>query len=97
VGPVRAYFGLLGMTMLNPTTVIYFAALVLGSGAWVAGMPPSPRCSSHRPVPRRLLGSCFWAGGGAVLGQVVTSKRGRLVTTVVSSLLITVLAVDLVR
>ena len=31
VRPWQAYLGLLGITMLNPTTVIYFAALVLGS------------------------------------------------------------------
>lgn len=29
--PSRAYLALLGITLLNPTTVIYFAALVLGS------------------------------------------------------------------
>lgn len=29
--PARAYLALLGITLLNPTTVIYFAALVLGS------------------------------------------------------------------
>lgn len=31
--PARAYTVLLGITLLNPTTVIYFAALVLGSQA----------------------------------------------------------------
>ncbi|HEV3174081.1 MAG TPA: LysE family transporter, partial [Actinocrinis sp.] len=31
--PVRAFLGLLGMTLLNPTTVIYFGALVLGTQA----------------------------------------------------------------
>ena len=28
--PWRAYAGLLGLTMLNPMTIVYFAALVLG-------------------------------------------------------------------
>lgn len=31
VSPARSYLMLLGMTMMNPATVIYFAALVLGS------------------------------------------------------------------
>ena len=32
-GPGRAYLSLLGITLLNPATVLYFAALVLGSTA----------------------------------------------------------------
>jgi threonine/homoserine/homoserine lactone efflux protein len=56
-GPARAFLGLLGITLLNPTTVIYFAALVLGSqashpaGPWEQGVfvlaafaPAAVRC-----------------------------------------------------
>jgi len=30
--PIRAYFGLLGLTLLNPATIVYFGALVLRAG-----------------------------------------------------------------
>jgi arginine exporter protein ArgO len=94
VGPARAYAGLLGMTMLNPTTVIYFAALVLG-GASVPGTAESAAF-----VLAAFAASASWqlllAGGGALLGRVLTGARGRLVTAVLSSLLIAGFAVRLV-
>lgn len=83
-----AYAGVLGLTLLNPATVIYFAALVLGrsgsgGGFWfVAGA---------------FLASASWqlliAGGGSLIGRVLTGDRGRLITALVSSAVITVLAV----
>jgi len=93
-GPVRAYIGLLGMTLLNPTTVVYFTALVLGSRT--AAEPPEAVVF----VVAAFVASASWqlvlAGGGAVLGRVLTSSRGRLVSALVSSLLIAGLAVRLV-
>ncbi|MET9276029.1 LysE family transporter [Kribbella sp. NPDC003557] len=94
VGAWTAYLGMLGMTMLNPWTVIYFAALVLG-GSGVAGV-------GERIVfvAAAFVASASWqlllAGGGALLGRLLTGARGRLVTTLTSSLLIVVLAVRLV-
>ncbi|MEU1590982.1 LysE family transporter [Micromonospora sp. NPDC005710] len=91
--PGRAYAALLGLTLLNPMTVLYFTALVLGrrdtadSGAlfvvlFVAGV---------------FLASASWqlviAGGGTVVGRALTGPRGRLVTGLVSSALIAALAV----
>ncbi|MEU7057177.1 LysE family transporter [Streptomyces sp. NPDC046197] len=91
--PVRAYLGLLGITLLNPTTVIYFAALVLGSGGAVAGRPLDQGVF----VLAAFAASASWqlliAGGGALLGRVLTGRRGRLVTALVSSGVTTVLAV----
>lgn len=94
VGAWTAYLGMLGMTMLNPWTVIYFAALVLG-GSGVAGV-------GERIVfvAAAFVASASWqlllAGGGALLGRLLTGAGGRLVTTLASSLLIVVLAVRLV-
>ncbi|GAA0569923.1 LysE family transporter [Paractinoplanes ferrugineus] len=86
----RAYSGLLALTLLNPATVIYFAALVLGGagtggGAWfVAGA---------------FLSSASWqlllAGGGTLIGRVLTGERGRLSTALVSSAVLTLLAIRL--
>ena len=92
-----AYLGLLGMTLLSPMTVIYFAALVLGgSGA-----------SSNPGVPERAVfvlaaftASATWqlllAASGALLGRALTGHTGRLATALVSSLVITALALRLV-
>ncbi|MEV0901947.1 LysE family transporter [Actinoplanes sp. NPDC049802] len=87
---VRAYAGVLGLTLLNPATVIYFAALVLGSGgagggAWF--------------VIGAFLASASWqlliASGGSLIGRFLTGRRGRLITALVSSLVIAGLALQL--
>ncbi|WP_073952064.1 LysE family transporter [Streptomyces kebangsaanensis] len=91
--PARAYLALLGITLLNPTTLIYFAALVLGSRAAHA-VPPVEQAvfvlaAFAASASRQLL----LAGGGALLGRALTGHRGRLVTALVSSCVITALAV----
>jgi arginine exporter protein ArgO len=93
--PARAYMGLAGITMMNPTTVIYFAALVLGSQTTAA--------PNHQEqavfVLAAFAASASWqlilAGGGALLGQALTGNRGRLMTAMASSTLITALAIHL--
>ncbi|GLY02036.1 LysE family transporter [Actinoplanes sp. NBRC 101535] len=88
---LRAYAGVLALTLLNPATVIYFAALVLGSGG-----------SGGGPwfVAGAFLASASWqlfvAGGGSLIGRLLTGPRGRLITALVSSVVIAVLAVRLV-
>ncbi|CAM5385119.1 LysE family transporter [Streptomyces tanashiensis] len=91
----RAYLAFLGITILNPMTVIYFAALVLAT----ALRPRDPH-RPHRLRPRRR----------ARLGQLAAPPRpgrhaprphpderpGRLGTALASSTLIVVLAVRLV-
>lgn len=91
---VRAYFGLLGITLLNPATVIYFAAIVLGSPATAAD-----------PVQRSVFvlaaftASASWqlllAGSGLLLGRLLTGSRGRLATGLASSAVIAALALHL--
>ncbi|MEU9703465.1 LysE family transporter [Streptomyces sp. NPDC047981] len=94
--PPRAYATFLGITILNPMTVIYFAALVLATG------PDGPSTPLDRTVfvLAALAASASWqlflASGGALLGRGLTGPRGRLATALVSSALITVLAVHLV-
>jgi arginine exporter protein ArgO len=90
--PGRAFAALLGLTLLNPATVIYFAALVLG----------------HRATPGLGTGAVFVIGafvasaswqlflavGGSTLGRYLSGQRGRLITAIASSLLIAALAVE---
>ncbi|GIE36997.1 lysine transporter LysE [Actinoplanes italicus] len=87
---LRAYAGVLALTLLNPATVIYFAALVLGSGGAGGGV---------WFVAGAFLASASWqlliAGGGSLIGRFLTGDRGRLVTALVSSVVIAVLAVHL--
>ncbi|MEV8550689.1 LysE family transporter [Streptomyces glaucescens] len=95
LSPVRAYLGMLGITMMNPMTVIYFAALVLGTRTTAA---PS-LVEQAVFVLAAFAASSSWqlllAGGGALLGRTLTSSRGRLVTAMASSVLIVVLAAHL--
>jgi arginine exporter protein ArgO len=89
----RAFAALLALTALNPATVIYFAALVLGmksgAGHGVA--------RSVTWVVAVLVASASWqlllAVGGSALGRALSSERGRLVTAVVSAVLILGLAI----
>jgi arginine exporter protein ArgO len=91
--PFRAYAALVGLTLLNPATVIYFAALVLGHRA--AGMSGS---SSQQVVfvAAAFVASASWqlllAGGGAALGRTLSGPRGQLATALASSVLIVILA-----
>jgi arginine exporter protein ArgO len=85
---LRAYLGILGLTLLNPATVVYFAALVLGRGDAGGGV---------WFVAGAFLASASWqlliAGGGSVVGRVLTGERGRLITALISSAVIAILAV----
>ncbi len=88
VSALRAYLGILGLTLLNPATVVYFAALVLGRGGAGGGV---------WFVAGAFLASASWqlliAGGGSMVGRLLTGERGRLITALVSSAVIAVLAV----
>ncbi|MFD5586586.1 LysE family transporter [Streptomyces sp. NPDC127063] len=91
----RAYLSSLGITLMNPITVIYFAALVLGGQGTTAPHPADKAVF----VLAALLASASWqlllAGGGALLGRLLTGPRGRLCTALLSSTVITALAVHL--
>lgn len=93
-GPVRAYLRLWAVTMLNPMTLVYFAALVLG------GHPTATGPDRAAFVAGALAASASWqlllATGGAVLGRLLSGPRGRLATALVSGALVTGLAVHLV-
>jgi len=93
--PRRAYLGLLGLTLLNPATVVYFTALVLGRQA-------ADRLSAAGGavfVAGAFAASASWqlllAGTGAVVGRLLTGPRGRLLTALAASAVIAVLAVSL--
>ena len=93
--PGRAYLGLLALTLLNPATVIYFSALILGRQA----QGTRSVAASVVFVLAAFAASASWqllvAASGSAVGRVLAGPRGRLGTALVSSVLIGVLAVAL--
>ncbi|MFI8804813.1 LysE/ArgO family amino acid transporter [Micromonospora chalcea] len=91
--PVRAFAAVLALTLLNPATVVYFVALVLGRGD-VLGSSPVGAAAFTAGV---FLASASWqlliAGGGSLIGRALTGPRGRRVTALLSSAIIAALAV----
>jgi arginine exporter protein ArgO len=92
--PGRAFLALLALTLLNPATVVYFSALVLGRQAGAT----RSAAGSVLFVVAAFVASASWqlllAAGGSVVGRFLAGPRGRLATALVSSGLIAVLAVD---
>ena len=95
VTPGRAYLGVLPLTLLNPATVIYFSALVLGRQA----QGTRSVAASVVFVLAAFAASASWqlliAASGSAVGRVLAGPRGRFGTALVSSVLIGVLAVAL--
>lgn len=91
--PPRAFAGVLALTLLNPATVVYFAALVLGRQDSAA--PALPAAGAF--VLGAFVASASWqllvAGGGTMVGRILAGPRGRLGTALVSSAIIAALAV----
>ncbi|MFD8703353.1 LysE family transporter [Kitasatospora sp. NPDC059648] len=96
-GPARAFLTLLGITLLNPLTVLYFAAFVMGGRG--RGGSASGALSPAVFTAAVLAASASWqlllASGGALLGRALTGARGRLLTALGSAALVGWLAVRL--
>jgi arginine exporter protein ArgO len=94
--PPGAYLVLLGLTLLNPATIVYYAALVLGRQS-SDGLSAGEQLVF---VVAAFAASASWqlllAGGGSLLGRILTGPRGRLATALASSAVISVLAISLV-
>jgi arginine exporter protein ArgO len=90
--PWQAFTAFVAITVVNPTTVVYFAAVVLGNPDLTDGVAQGVVF-----VAAAFVASASWqlalAVLGTVLGRSVTSDRGRLVTGLVSGLVIAALAV----
>jgi arginine exporter protein ArgO len=90
--PWQAFTAFVAITVVNPTTVVYFAAVVLGNPDLTDGVAEGVVF-----VAAAFVASASWqlalAVLGTVLGRSVTSDRGRLVTGLVSGLVIAALAV----
>jgi len=93
LSPLRAFARLLAVTLVNPTTVVYFTALVTGAQAGSTASAADQAVFVGAAFTASASWQVLLATGGAVLGGVLTSTRGRLVTAVVSAAIIALLAV----
>lgn len=89
----RSAFALfVAITAVNPATVVYFTAIVLGNRHLTSG--PAEGTTFVVAV---FCASASWclslAGAGALLGRAVTGPRGRVITGLVSAVVIAGLAV----
>ncbi|MFH8990519.1 LysE family transporter [Streptomyces sp. NPDC017940] len=94
--PARAYTSLLGITLLNPATVIYFAAPVVGNRTDVQPGLLGQAVFTLAAFAASASWQLLLAGGGALLGHALTGRRGQLCTALASSGLIVGLAVHMV-
>ncbi|MDQ0845956.1 LysE family transporter [Streptomyces sp. V1I6] len=92
--PLNVYLQFLGLTVLNPLTIVYFSTLVLAlrNDDW-------PATGGLLFVVAAFAASASWqvliAVGGALVGRVLTSDRGRLGTALIGNGVIIFLAVRL--
>lgn len=90
----RTYAVMLGATLLNPATVVYFAALVAAGGGAVSGS----LTAGGLFVAGAFLASASWqlllAAGGSALGRTVTSPVGRRGMALLSAALVAGLALS---
>lgn len=90
---IRSFITFLGLTALNPWPMVYFVALILGrqnqdigngyTFAYIAAI-----------VVASMSWQLFLALCGSALGRLLTSRRGQLITSLISSALIVGLAVN---
>jgi arginine exporter protein ArgO len=80
-GVSRTYLGFVGLTLLNPLTVVYFTSYILGRQAhdW-------PMTQGAVFVIGAFAASVSWqsflAIGGSLVGRTLTSGKGRLITAI---------------
>ena len=95
LSPARAYATLAGLTLVNPATLIYFVALVVGLQAdtdlGALGEALFVAAAFAASASWQLLLTC----GGALLGRTLTGDRGQRLTALASGVLIAALALRL--
>ncbi len=92
--PGRAYLMLVGLTAVNPATVLTFAAVVLGRSA--AGAASGPLSVLWFAVGAFAASACWQlalVGGGALLGRVLRDRKAQLAIALCSAALMLGLAV----
>jgi arginine exporter protein ArgO len=89
--PLRAWLAFVAITAINPATVLYFAAIVLGGTVRIDG-PLEGSVFVLAAFAASASWQLFIATIGTGLGTWITGSRGRRTTGVVAALAIAVLA-----
>ena len=89
--PQRAWLTFAAITAVNPATVLYFAAIVLGGTVEIDG-PAEGVVFAAAAFAASASWQVFVASIGSGLGTWITGPRGRRATGVVASLAIAALA-----
>jgi arginine exporter protein ArgO len=90
--PLRAWLTFIGITAVNPATVVYFAAIVLGGTVDIDG-PAEGAVFIAAAFVASASWQVFVASVGTGLGHWISGPRGRRVTGVVAGVVIALLAV----
>jgi arginine exporter protein ArgO len=94
--PLRAYATLASVTVLNPLTMVYWAALVLGQQTSTAALTPAQAAAFVAAV---FAASASWqlilVSGGALIGRVAGGRHGTLAISMGSALLIAMIAIQI--
>ena len=78
LGPFRAYLTLIGMTAVNPATVITFAAVVLGRSADARPTGTAVALFALGALAASAIWQLLLVGGGSMLGRLLRGRRGQL-------------------
>jgi arginine exporter protein ArgO len=94
--PARAYFSLVGLTAVNPATLITFAAVAVGRSSSGAGSTlPAVALFAIGAFAASALWQLLLTGGGSLLGRLFTGRRGQLGVSACSALIMLGLAIAL--
>jgi arginine exporter protein ArgO len=93
-GPLRTYLSFLALTLVNPLTVTYFAALILGLGDDTLGWAADKGLFVVGAFAASAAWQLLLAGAGAVLHRRL-SERALVATALVGNGLIAALAIRL--
>ncbi len=90
--PGAAYLTVLGITLVNPTTIIYFAALVAGSPAGHITQPAQGTLFVVGAALASVVWQVFLASCGSVLGRVLDGPAARRCTALIGGGVVMLLA-----
>lgn len=91
----RTYLAILGLTIINPMTVIYFTALILGLPAIGAGAPEKLAF-----VAGAFVASLSWQSLLAIIGSIAHRRlpaRSRVVAGVLGDVIVLAFAANIAR
>ena len=91
--PGRAYLSLVGLTAINPATVVTFAAVIVGRSVSEGGSSPAVALFALGAFVASAAWQLLLAGGGSVLGRLLRTRRGQLRIALCSAFVMLGLAV----